>query len=84
MILGYFYNTIPIYCGSQYVNDIFNKKAFINATNKPFSEVLDIIKEIDKYDSLYNEMINTYPFKYFIDYELYYKNKLINFVRDKI
>ncbi|WQJ53728.1 MAG: hypothetical protein [Wendovervirus sonii] len=54
--------TIPIYLGTDYVFDDFNKDAFINVSNfKTFDELIAKIREIDENDDLYMKMINIPP-----------------------
>ena len=51
-------DTIPVYYGSKTVTNIFNHKAFINCSDyKSFEDVIDRIKEIDKDDEQYLEML---------------------------
>ncbi len=50
---------IPIYWGDPLVENVFNKKAFINCLNyKNTDDLLKFIKKVDNDDSLYLEMIN--------------------------
>jgi len=54
--------TIPIYLGSDYVTNDFNKDAFINVNDyKTFDDLISRIKEIDENDDLYMEMLNKQP-----------------------
>lgn len=49
---------IPIYWGDPLVENIFNKKAFINANNfKTNKELIDYIKKVDNDDNLYMSYI---------------------------
>ena len=58
IITSFLANTIPIYWGDPSIELDFNPKAFINANNKTFDEVLDLVKEIDNNDDLWCEYIS--------------------------
>lgn len=50
--------TIPIYWGNPEVGKEFNEKAFINCHNyKDFSEVVELIKEIDSNDKIFKSYL---------------------------
>ena len=52
--------TIPIYWGDPQVTDVFNKKAFINVKDYgSIDEVVEIVKRIDKDDSMFLSMLST-------------------------
>jgi len=52
-------DTIPIYWGNPLVALDFNPKALINCHDfKSFDEVVELVKEIDQNDSLYNEYLS--------------------------
>lgn len=57
IITSFAANTIPIYWGDPLVEEFFNPKAFINANNKSFDEVLKIVEEIDNNEELWCKMI---------------------------
>ncbi len=57
IITSFAANTIPIYWGDPLVENFFNPKAFINANNKSFDEVLKIVQEIDNNDQLWCKII---------------------------
>ena len=71
---AYTFNVIPIYWGSDRINEWFNKNSFINCNGLSFEQIVNKIKEVDNDNDLYNYMINQYPFnkpvedllKYFI------------------
>lgn len=50
--------SIPIYWGSDKVNEDFNEKAFINANNISYDELFNKVKEIDENNELYEKIIN--------------------------
>ena len=69
-IMDAFYSdTIPVYYGSPTVAEIFNKNAFINVADYPsFDAAIEKIKELDRDDEKYLEMLSqpvlvdpTYP-----------------------
>ncbi len=80
IINAYAYNSIPIYWGGN-AERYFNPKSFINCNGLTKEEILNKIIEVDTNDNLYNEMINTPPFKG--DYLEYFHNKLKNFIYKK-
>lgn len=54
--------TIPIYCGSDTINSIFNPKSFVNINNfNNYNEVVEYIKKIDNNDALYLKLVNEKP-----------------------
>ena len=56
---AFYADTIPVYFGSDTVNEIFNKKSFINCSDfNSFDEVVDKIIELDQNDDLYLRMLN--------------------------
>ena len=80
------WGTIPIYWGNnKQVYEIFNKDSFINLTDVPQHKWIDIIKEYDTNDDLYNNILNQNPIldsniinKYFEDKEKFIVNILTN------
>lgn len=48
--------TIPIYYSDNNISMDFNDRCFINTYNKTYTEVLEIVKEIDNNEKLYLEM----------------------------
>ena len=51
-------NTIPIYFGDPFVEELFNPKSFINANNyKSLDDLLDYIKYLDNNDDEYIKML---------------------------
>lgn len=59
-IMDAFYaDTIPVYYGSDTVKDVFNENAFINVADyDSWDAVIERIKELDKNDDEYLEMLN--------------------------
>lgn len=57
IITSFISNTIPIYWGDPLVEEFFNPKAFINANNKSFDEILKIVEEIDNNEELWCKII---------------------------
>lgn len=54
--------SIPIYYGSPNVASFFNPKAFINCADyKSFDEVIELVKQIDNDDKLYQEYLTAPP-----------------------
>ena len=52
-------DTIPIYWGNPLASLDFNPKAFINCHDfSSFDEVIELVKEIDRNDTLYKEYLN--------------------------
>lgn len=66
---AFYSDTIPVYYGSPTVAEIFNKNAFINVADYPsFDAAIEKIKELDRDDERYLEMLSqpvlvdpTYP-----------------------
>ncbi len=58
IITSFATHTIPIYWGDPLIENFFNPKAFINANNKSFDEIVKIVEHIDNNDELYCEMIS--------------------------
>ena len=82
LVNGYIGNTIPIYWGDPNITDIFNSKSFININTLGVERGIELIKELDSNDTMYNEMYsepaiisNKYD-KYY--HEDYYKNYMTN------
>ena len=82
LVNGYLGNTIPIYWGDPNITDIFNSKSFININTLGMEKGIELIKELDNNDTMYNEMYsepaiisNKYD-KYY--HEDYYKNYMTN------
>lgn len=82
------WGVIPIYWGNnKQIYEIFNKDSFINLTDIPYNKWIDIIKEYDNDNELYNKMLNQNPLlnnvniiinKYFENKEKFIVNLLIN------
>jgi len=52
-------NTIPIYWGNPYVNELYNPKSFINAADyQNLEELVEHIAEIDQNDDLWCEIMS--------------------------
>lgn len=82
---AYAYNTIPIYWGSDYIENIFNKDSFINCNGLSEDEILNKIIEVDNNNELYEYMINQYPFNYkTINYLNYYRERTLKFIENNI
>jgi GR25 family glycosyltransferase involved in LPS biosynthesis len=82
LVNGYIGNTIPIYWGDPNITDIFNSKSFININTLGVERGIELIKELDSNDMMYNDMYrepaiisNKYD-KYY--HEDYYKNYMTN------
>jgi len=82
LVNGYLGNTIPIYWGDPNITDIFNSKSFININTLGVERGIELIKELDSNDTMYNNMysepaiiLNKYD-KYY--HEDYYKNYMTN------
>ena len=82
LVNGYLGNTIPIYWGDPNITDIFNSKSFININTLGVERGIELIKELDGNDMMYNDMYsepaiisNKYD-KYY--HEEYYKNYMTN------
>lgn len=79
------YNTVPIYWGSTYIDNIFNKEAFINCNGLTYEESLKKIIEVDNDNELYDHMLNQWPFKESsINYEELFFRKLNKFIETHI
>jgi GR25 family glycosyltransferase involved in LPS biosynthesis len=82
LINGYLGNTIPIYWGDPNITDIFNSKSFININTLGIERGIELIKELDSNDTMYNMMYNEPAIKsnkydkYY--HEDYYKNYMTN------
>jgi len=51
-------DTIPVYCGSSTITDIFNRDAFINISDYDnLQDVVERIKELDQNDEAYLQML---------------------------
>lgn len=83
IIKSFRWNSIPIYYGSDYVTNIFNDNAYINANNLSENELLEIIEKIDNDDSLYSEMLNSNPYRNpNFNYKEYFENKKYEFIKN--
>ena len=52
-------NCIPIYYGSETINDDFNPETFINAHNfNNYNDLINYIKKVDSDESLYNSYMD--------------------------
>lgn len=72
-------NTVPIYWGDPLIEDIYNKKAFLDINDYgSMKEVVERIIEIDNNDELYMEMINEPIFNPEFDWK-YYDKELESF-----
>ncbi len=77
---AFYAETIPVYYGSDTVNDIFNRKAFINISSfDSFDAAIEYIKYIDNNDEKYIEMINE-PVLNDMQYFSRLKNELESFI----
>lgn len=64
------WGTIPIYWGeNNYIYKFLNKDSFINLTKLSLKESLEIIKEIDNNDKLYNDMLFCNPINENFDFD---------------
>lgn len=85
IINAFAYNTVPIYWGSTYIDNIFNKEAFINCNDLTYDEALKKIIEVDTNNELYNYMLHQWPFKYqSINYKDYFFEKIYKFIEAHI
>jgi hypothetical protein len=67
--------TIPIYFGTSYCNQVFNKDAFLyleDESEKSFHTLLEKIKELDYDDTKYLQMVNQQVFNPSFDYQNIY------------
>ena len=79
------FRTVPIYWGSNDINEFFNKEAFINCNGLTQEEILNKIVEVDTNNDIYEYMINQYPFKYkSINYREYFFERIMNFIESKL
>ena len=76
--------TVPIYYCDDNVNMDFNDKCFINLNGKTYTEVVDIVKEIDNNNNLYNEIRNQPLFNSTIDISNMINKLKIAFIRNGI
>jgi len=63
--------TIPIYFGTNYCQQVFNKNAFLyleDESDKSYNALLEKIKELDDDDTKYLEMVNQPVFNPTFDY----------------
>jgi hypothetical protein len=63
--------TIPIYFGTSYCNQVFNKDAFLSLedeSERSYSALLERIKELDYDDTKYLQMVNQPVFNPSFDY----------------
>ena len=88
LIQAFAAETIPIYYGNDLVlNDGFNPKSFINCHDfSSFNDVVEYVKEIDKNDKLFEEIVsepifigNKLPYYYNSNYVLDFLDKIINY-----
>ena len=80
---SYIHGCIPIYFGSNYVTELFNKKTFINANKLSEDNLIECIKEIDNNETLYNEIISTPILKNpNFNYAEYFAIKRYTFIRN--
>lgn len=59
---GFIYHTVPVYWGSERVNEIINPNSFINVNGCTYDEMIEKIKFVDEHNDMYEDMLNTYPF----------------------
>jgi len=62
---GYLGNSIPIYCGPEYVKQLFNQDSFIyldGVSDESFINLVNKVIEIDNDDSKWLSMVNSTPF----------------------
>ena len=67
--------TIPIYFGTSYCNQVFNKEAFLyleDESEKSYQALLEKIKELDYDDTKYLHMVNQPVFNANFDYQNIY------------
>ena len=67
--------TIPIYFGTSYCNQVFNKDAFLyleDESEKSYHSLLEKIKELDYDDTKYLQMVNQQVFNPSFDYQNIY------------
>lgn len=82
---AYSFKVVPIYWGSDRVNEWFNKESFINCNGLSFEEIVERIKEVDNDNKLYEHMINQYAFNQSVDdLEKYFICKTDKFIYDHI
>lgn len=77
---AYWYNTVPIYAGSENVTKWFNPKSFINCNGLTIEEICNKVIEVDSDDSKYFNMLNEYPFIENIDYRDYSIHRMYDFL----
>jgi hypothetical protein len=77
--------TIPIYFGTNYCNQVFNKDAFLyleDESEKSYNTLLESIKELDNNDTKYLQMVNQQVFNPGFDYtNIYSVEEIGNRVR---
>lgn len=82
---AFIYGTVPIYWGSERVEEIINPNAFINCNGLNYDEMIDKIKYVDLYEDVYQDMLHEQPF--ICDVHDYYNDmnkKLYNFIMNLI
>ena len=85
IVNAFMFRTVPIYWGSNDINEFFNKEAFINCNGLTQEEILNKIIEVDTNNDIYEYMINQYPFKYkSINYREYFFERIMNFIESKL
>jgi len=85
IINAYSFKVVPIYWGSDRVNEWFNNESFINCNGLSFEEIVERIKEVDNDNKLYEHMINQYAFNQSVDdLEKYFICKTDKFIYDHI
>jgi hypothetical protein len=79
-ILNAFYSgTVPIYWGSQTIENDFNSKSFINVMKfKTIDHAIDRILQIDSDNNLYEEILNEKPFVNNIPPNYFYFDNFLN------
>lgn len=85
IVNAFMFRTVPIYWGSNDINEFFNKEAFINCNGLTQEEILNKVIEVDTNNDIYEYMINQYPFKYkSINYREYFFERIMNFIESKL
>lgn len=74
---GYFSSCIPIYWGSKYIHEIFNKDSFVyidDYNQENIEKAIEEIKLLDNNDELYLNMVNQPVFSDGFDIDDYFQN----------
>jgi len=76
----FFAHTIPIYKGSEKINDYINNKSFIDARN---DNMIDLVIKLKDDENMYNEYINSNKISNNYNNENY-NNEMITFIDSKL